>query len=98
MVLTGCTSQPEAQCPIENLSKRDAVADARAALANGDRHLLMVGGFVGTVPGVEDSESYPTRMMEGTSDTDIRRCAGQRAAAEAYAAKYNQTVVRATAR
>ena len=92
--LAGCTSQPPAGCPaIEKLAHRDAAADARAALAKGDRHLLMLGGFVGSVPGVENSDGYQTEMIEGTSDVKTGACAPQGATAEAYATKYNQTIV-----
>src|SRR5438045_586774 len=96
-VLISCTSQPETGCPaIEKLAHRDAVADARAAFAKGDRHLLMLGGFDGTVPGVEKSAAYPTQIIEGTSDVRTEACARQRATAEAYAAKYNQTIAQRT--
>ena len=71
---------------------RDAVADAREALAKGDRRLLMVGGFVGEVPGVPNPDAYPTRMMDGTSDTTTEACARQHSIAETYAAKYNETI------
>ena len=95
--LPSCTSQPDAGCPpIERLAHRDASADARAALAKGDGHLLMLGGFVGSVPGVENPGSLPTQMMDGTSDVRTEACARQRPAAEAYAAKYNQTIVEGT--
>jgi len=92
--LASCTSKPVATCPsIEALAQRDAVADARAALAKGDRHLLMLGGFVGSVPGVSDPGARPTQMIEGTSDTTTKACNRQRATAEAYAVKYNQAIV-----
>jgi len=92
--LGGCTPAPDATCPsIESHSHRDAVADARAALARGDSHLLMLGGFVGVVPGVRDSSGYATRTIAGTSDTTTDACRRLRATAEAYATKYNQTVV-----
>jgi hypothetical protein len=97
--LIGCTSQPDPGCPqIERLAQRDAVADAHAALAQGDRHVLMLGGFVPDVPGVEDTDTdtYPTRFMEGTSDVRTEACARRRATAEAYAAKYNRAIVQGT--
>ena len=94
IVLAGCTQQPEVGCPaIEKLAQRDAAADARAALAKGDRHLLMLGGFVGEVPGVTDTDAYSTRMVEGTSDTVGEACSKHRGVAEAYASKYNQTII-----
>ena len=95
VVLGGCTTKADVGCPaIERLAHRDAVADARAALAKGDRHLLKLGGFVGSVPGVENSDGYQTQMIEGTSDAKIMDgCARLGPAAEAYAAKYNRTIV-----
>jgi hypothetical protein len=87
--LTSCTTQHEAGCPaIEKLAHRDAAADARAALAK--------GGFVGSVPGVDDPAAYRTQIMEGTSDVRTEACAHQRNMAEAYAAKYNQTIAQGT--
>jgi hypothetical protein len=93
-VLAGCTSKPDSGCPsIEKLAHRNPVADAHAALAKGDRHLLMLGGFVGSVPGVENAGGYQTQMIEGTSDYKTEACARQGDTAERYAAKYNQTIV-----
>jgi hypothetical protein len=97
VIVSGCTSKLEAGCPtLERLAQRDAVADARTALAKGDRHLLMLGGFVGSVPGVENPGLLPTQMVEGTSDARTEACAQQRPAAEAYASRYNQTIIQAT--
>jgi hypothetical protein len=94
VALTGCTSQFDADCPaIEKLTHRDAASDARTALAKGDRHLLMLGGFVGSIPGVENSDGYQTQMIEGTSDVKAEACARLGATAEIYAAKYNQAIV-----
>lgn len=73
---------------------RDPVADARAALTEGDDHLLMLGGFVGSVPGVEEPKGYRTRMIDGTSDTTTEACRRERRVAEAYATRYNQTIAR----
>lgn len=67
--------------------------DARAALARGDRHLLELGGFAGSVPGVENWDGYQLEEIEGTSDTTNEACRRLGATAEAYATKYNQTVV-----
>ena len=91
--LAGCNSESQSGCPnLEGLAHRNAVADARAALAKGDRHFLTLGGFVGTVPGVSDVGGHPTRMIEGTSDTTTDACRRESATAEAYATKYNETI------
>jgi hypothetical protein len=58
----------------------------------------MLGGFVGTVPGVWNADGYGTEMMEGTSDLRTAACAHDRGAAETYAAKYNQVIVQGTRR
>ena len=92
--LAGCTSKPQPTCPsIEALAHRDAIADARAAVGRGDRHLLTLGGYVGSVPGVENWAGYKLEEIEGTSDTTTEACRRLGATAEAYATKYNQTVV-----
>jgi len=94
VALAGCTSKPQATClAIETLARRNPIADARSALAKGDHHLLMLGGFAGSVPGVENPGSLPTQMIEGTSEVKTDACADEGATAEAYAAKYNRTVV-----
>jgi hypothetical protein len=93
LALGSCT-QPKSGCPaIEALSQRNAVADARTALAKGDHHLLMLGGFVGEVPGVSNANGYSTRMVEGTSDTTSNECRQRVSIAKAYAEKYNRTIV-----
>jgi hypothetical protein len=94
ITLAGCTQQRDVGCPaIDALAHRDAVADARNALARGDRHLLMLGGFVGEIPGVSNSDAYASQMVEGTSDTTKDACRRRRSVARAYAARYNQTIV-----
>jgi hypothetical protein len=95
--LASCTSKPQATCPsIEALVHRDAIADARAALARGDRHLLMLGGYVGSVPGVKNWAGYQLQEIEGTSDTTSEACRRLGATAEAYAAKYNHAIIAGT--
>ena len=94
LILISCEPKHRASCPgIEKLAHRNPVADARTASAKGDRHLLMLGGFVGTTPGVQNANGYPTRMMEGTSDTATDACRRQGIIAETYATKYNETIV-----
>ncbi|RYD65042.1 MAG: hypothetical protein EOP84_32235 [Verrucomicrobiaceae bacterium] len=93
--LTCCAPEKPDACPaIDRLRHRNAVADARTALATGDRHLLMLGGYVGTVPGLSSSSVYPTKMLEGTSDSNTLACLRQMSLAEIYASKYNRTIVR----
>jgi hypothetical protein len=92
--LAACTSKPQPTCPsIEALAHRDAIADAKAALARGDGHLLMLGGYVDSVPGVENWAGHQLQEIEGTSDTATEACRHLGATAETYAAKYNQTVI-----
>jgi hypothetical protein len=42
-------------------------------LAMGDRHLLKLGGYVGSVPAVQNVDGYRTEMLEGTSDVRTGR-------------------------
>ena len=96
LALLGCSQRPPQTCPsIERLVHRDAAADARAALAKGDHHLLTLGGFVGTTPRAEDVGFNATNSVEieGTSDTATDACRRLADAAEAYATKYNETIV-----
>ena len=79
-------------CPtVERLKNADARADALADIARGDRHLLMLGGFVGVVPGGLD-DTLPTVMIEGTEDTSPAACQRLRRDAEDYAYRYNETI------
>ncbi len=39
---------------LQKLKTADAIADARAAHARKDDHLIMLGGYVGVVPGIEN--------------------------------------------
>jgi pimeloyl-ACP methyl ester carboxylesterase len=81
-------------CPsLERLETADARADASAAAARGDYHLLMLGGFVGRVPGAGGRRDLPTVMIVGTDDTTTLGCMRLDAAAEDYARRYNETVV-----
>jgi hypothetical protein len=97
--LSSCTSKPDAGCPaIERLAHSDAAVDARTALEKGDQHLLMLGGFVGEVPGVSNPGSFPTQMMESTSDVESEDCSRLRTTAVAYAIKYNRIIVEGSTR
>jgi hypothetical protein len=95
VALLACSQRPPQTCPsIEGLLHRDPAADALAALAKGDHHLLTLGGFVGSTPGAEGMSATTNSMeIEGTSDTTTEACRRLGAVAEAYATKYNQTVV-----
>ena len=80
-------------CPgLEKLRTADAHADAAKAVQRDDRHLIMLGGYVGTVPG-DDGTKHQTVMIEETSDTATAACTGLRPLAEAYALKYNRSVL-----
>ncbi len=61
-------------------------------MQRGDRHLLMLGGYAGTVPG-EDGAEHQTVMIEETADTAPAACSRLRPLAEAYALKYNRSVL-----
>ena len=71
------------------------VVDARAALAKGDRHLLSLGGFVSSTPGIADPSSYSTQELPATTDTEVGQCGREQGMAEAYAARYNRAIVQA---
>jgi hypothetical protein len=81
-------------CPaIERLTVESAAGNARRAFGSGDHRLLMIGAFVGTVPGAIGEAQNPV-LVEGTGDTVSEACRILRPKAEAYALAYNQTIVR----
>lgn len=101
--LAACSPQAPSSCPaIEKLTHQDAAADARAALAQGDRRLLMLDGPFGAMgpPGVGISDLRPeqVRIMEGTSRDPTEACDRVRSTAEAYATKYNRAIVEKNSR
>ena len=61
-------------------------------MAKGDKHLFMLGGFVGTAPGGNPG-GYPTIVVSGTEDTAPEECRRLRPTAEAYARAYNAEVL-----
>lgn len=82
-------------CP--NLKSDDPTVAARVAFTRGDCHLLMIGGFAGTVPGSEGSHRS-FRMIAGTGDdgdmTGLRdQCDVPRPDAIRWAEQYNRTMV-----
>jgi hypothetical protein len=82
-------------CPgLERLKTADAAADANAAHARGDDHLIMLGGLVGSIPGASESviSQLPHVMLEETSDTTTEACDNLRPVAERYAPIYNSTI------
>jgi hypothetical protein len=95
--LGGCSSQHQTGCPpIEKLARRDAAADARAALAWGDRRLLVLNGEFGAFPpGVTSTNLRldQVRIMEGTSNKPSKACDRLRGTAETYAIKYNRIII-----
>jgi hypothetical protein len=92
VTLAACQRGVDA-CPgLEKLKTADAAADASKAVQRGDRHLLMLGGYVGTIPG-DDGAKHQTVLIEETADTATAACARLRSLAEAYALKYNRAVL-----
>lgn len=84
-------------CPgLERLKTADPVADAKAAHDRGDDHLIMLGGLVGTVPGISYSRTdrLPLVMIAETSDTTTEACSKLRPVAERYVPLYNSTIAR----
>lgn len=80
-------------CPaLDALKVADAADNARQALARRDHHLLMIGGYVGTVPG-RGASHLPAMLLEGTGDTVTEACHRLRPIAEAYALAYNRAVI-----
>lgn len=92
VVLDACSHRREATCPpMDALARRDAKADAVLAAAHGDNRLVMLGGYVGELPG--GLEPGQVRVLEGTSDTTIAACAKKRRIAFRYARTYNRTIL-----
>jgi len=88
-------TEPALGCPpIEQLRSADPAADALAAAKHGDVHLLMLGGYVGEIPGRGDSK-LPVQLIEGTEDTTTLECIRLRPYAEDYARRYNEAVLSA---
>src|SRR5712692_9971975 len=84
----------------DSLVALDPVAEATAALAKGDRHLLGIVTYTLVVPGI--GRSWPNYkpgilVFPGTGDfiTSSEQGSYQRTAME-YAAKYNATILRAS--
>jgi hypothetical protein len=95
VALGGCSPQSQPGCSqIENLARRDAATNARAALARGDRRLLMLNGPFGAMgpPGVTSTSLRldQVRIIEGTSNSASKACDRLRGTAETYAMKYNR--------
>lgn len=88
------------QLPI--LQARNPEADARAAIARGDRHFLCNAGRSDTVPGLnvgvyaQVRNNCPTRCMEGVTDALYGPNHNRYLqAALAYSARWNQTMLAA---
>ncbi len=92
IVLSSCGHRKEASCPaLDALAQRDAKADATAAANRGDERLVMVGGFVGELPGGLSHQQV--RVLEGTGDTS-KSCLKKRRIAFRYARTYNRTILK----
>lgn len=90
--LSGC--QQEACPALAKLARADPIADAQAASARADHRLLILGGYVGVVPGAEGT-SAPTRMLAGTSDVNTDECERMRPVAHRYAHAYYAAILSA---
>jgi hypothetical protein len=92
IVMTAACHKVDRCESLERLKSADPISDAKAAIARGDRRLLMLGGYVGTVPSA-DGRSRPTVMLGGTGDDQTPACYSLRPVAEAYARRYNSEIV-----
>lgn len=88
----------EVRLTLDALDPRRADADARAAIVNGDLHLLGVYGYAAEIPGVPDEgTSRNVLMIEDTSDFIRNRAHAQfNDRAYAYAMAYNRAVIAAS--
>lgn len=84
---------------VAKLNVDTAEADAKAAIARGDRRLLAVYGFTVEVPGSKENvailrDKYGLRVLEGTGDA-IKGPQDQvlNKNARQYARKYNQIII-----
>lgn len=94
LAIAGCASQPKDICQgLRQFVGGNPIADAQVAMSKGDRHLLTMGGFAGSTPGVSNPRGHPALEIPGTSDTEGVQCREERDMAESYAARYNQTVL-----
>lgn len=104
MLLAACCervktpSTENSPIPLALFSQRDAVVDAKAALAAGDTRLWAYYGRAGlTAPGVSDVDSNNVRLVEGMGDviTDDTQLV-LREAFVTYAERYNHIVLNAS--
>ena len=88
-------AQGEVRFSLDALEPARAEADARAAISQGDEHLLGVYGYAAEVPGTtDDATSFDVLMIEDTSDY-LRDKAHVRFndRAVAYASAYNRVIL-----
>jgi len=96
--LAACGHKTVAGCPaLEPLLKNDPGKDARAAFASGDKSLLMIGGYTGTIPGAEGSKAM-SRPLQGASETETPGCVALHDQAVRYATIYNIQMLEILAR
>jgi hypothetical protein len=92
LLACGSPSDADSRCPeLERLKPDQARSDALAATAKGDKHLIMLGGYVGVVPGGNPT-NLPTVLLASTGDTAPEACRRLRPKAESYALAYNAEV------
>ena len=91
-------AQGEVRLALDALDPRRAEADARAAINNGDLHLLGVYGYAAEVPGAtDDATALDVLMIEDTGDfMRDKDHAAFNDRAQAYALAYNRVVLAAS--
>ena len=102
LLATACTPPTESDLQLHQIAARDAVADARTAIARGDLRFVAIHGFSTEVPGVTLTErelNQDHRLIEGTSDfyTSPAELALNERARE-YATQYNAEILAARSR
>jgi hypothetical protein len=75
-----------------SLKVKQAEADARRALASGDRHLFAVYGYTTIVPGLEGAWPHGVSTIECTSDA----LGPLEARGHEYARRYNAVILAGT--
>jgi hypothetical protein len=80
----------------DDVDPRSAAADANAALARGEHHLLGIYDYAMTIPGITKETDHDILVIEDTGDYLRDRAHSDfNDRAAAYALTYNQTILSA---